>query len=198
MAIKRGNYEQACLLGEEPVDPSRTMTALRAYVLSKNGQLGNRLFFSSQSYGSEGLMFDSNGEKVLYIDNDSLKAYWGNGPRTGERAADFFRRLCMEEQGSHVVLDYYLSALLLDKQLKRFTADFEALYSEEDSIPNHYREALFLYSKLFSLSEATDSMMENRWQHYEMLKQAISDKKESPQTLQKVYGGTYWWYYQHR
>ena len=198
VAIKRGNDEQACLLGEETVDPSRTMTALRAYVLSKNGQLGERLFLSSQLYGSEGLVFDSSGKKVLYIDNDSLKTYWGNGLRAGERAVDFFRRLCMEEQGSHVVLDYYLSALLLDKQLKRFTTDFEALYSEEDSVPKHYREALFLYNKMFPISEVTDSVMENHWQRYEALKQAVSDKKERPEILRKVFGGTYWWYYQHR
>ena len=174
------------------------MTALRAYALSRNGQLGERLFLSSQLYGSEGLVFDSSGKKVLYIDNDSLKTYWGNGLRAGERAVDFFRRLCMEEQGSHVVLDYYLSALLLDKQLKRFTTDFEALYSEEDSVPKHYREALFLYNKMFPISEVTDSVMENHWQRYEALKQAVSDKKENPEILRKVFGGTYWWYYQHR
>jgi len=88
--------------------------------------------------------------------------------------------------------------LLLDKQLKRFTTDFEALYSEEDSVPKHYREALFLYNKMFPISEVTDSVMENHWQRYEALKQAVSDKKERPEILRKVFGGTYWWYYQHR
>ena len=176
------------------------MTALRAYALSREQKLGEELFAYTQPYRAEGLRFDVTNERTLRMNNDSLSAYWGDIPQKDEKAVDFFARLCKEETGSYKVLDYYLSALLLDRQLHTFVRDYEAMYSVEDSVPVHYREALLLYEKLFSSShiEQTDSILEKRWQRYEQLKQLKSDRTEELPDLQREFGNTYWWYYQNR
>ena len=199
-AIRKGDYQQAYRVGENVKAPTRTMTALRAYALSREQKLGEELFAYTQPYRAEGLRFDVTNERTLRMNNDSLSAYWGDIPQKDEKAVDFFARLCKEETGSYKVLDYYLSALLLDRQLHTFVRDYEAMYSVEDSVPVHYREALFLYEKLFSSShiEQTDSILEKRWQRYEQLKQLKSDRTEELPDLQREFGNTYWWYYQNR
>ncbi|MBO5251886.1 MAG: hypothetical protein J6B31_07850 [Bacteroidaceae bacterium] len=199
-AIRKGDYQQAYRVGENVKAPTRTMTALRAYALSQEQKLGEELFAYAQPYRAEGLRFDGANERILRMNNDSLSVYWGDAPRKDEKAVDFFARLCKEETGSYKVLDYYLSALLLDKRLHTFVRDYKAMYLVEDSVPVHYREALFLYEKLFSSShiEQTDSILEKRWQRYEQLKQLKSDRTEELPDLQREFGNTYWWYYQNR
>lgn len=56
---------------------------------------------------------------------------------------NYLRSLCYTEQGRYVALDYYLSALLLDKHLDEFAKAITDLYDEKDSLPRYYREAMF-------------------------------------------------------
>ena len=199
-AMRKNNYEDARKIGYKVTDPNRSLTALRAYVMSKEGTLGEYLFEYPQLYKAEGLLLDAADEGNLRMTIDSLYTYWGDTPRKGERALPFFQRLCNEETGNHTTLEYYLSALLLDKQLGRFNEEFKKLYLVADSIPRYYKEALFLYGKLHSSTSdiIEDNILEQRWQVYEEFKKGFPQDRFLGNRLRKQFGNTYWWYYQYQ
>ena len=62
---------------------------------------------------------------TLRLDADSLYNYLGAKPYTAESTTDFLARICRDEVGKHTALDYYLSALLLDKKLDKFASVVE-------------------------------------------------------------------------
>jgi hypothetical protein len=76
-------------------------------------------------------------DKALRLNADSLSVYLGAKPFLGESALDFFHRICEEESGNYTTMDYYLSALLLERKLDEFVRAFDELY-ERDSIPYYY------------------------------------------------------------
>lgn len=199
-ALKKNDYSQARKVGKKMVHPSRPLTALRAYTMSKEQTMGEYLFEYPQLYGSEGLLLDALSGNRFRLTADSLYTYLGATPQQGEKAIDYFGRICREEVGSHVSLDYYLSALLLEHRLEQFVADFEELYTVSDSIPRYYEEALFLYDKMHpSLSQKVQNeAMEERWKAYEALKLELAGTVGEGNRMRRKFGDTYWWYYQYR
>ena len=196
-AMRGHDYELVRKIGAKVVDPNRSLTALRAYAMSKEGTMGEYLFQYPQLYQAEGLLLDADDQNNLRMTVDSLYTYLGERPRKGERALPFFRRLCDEETGNHTTLEYYLSALLLDKHLSQFVEAFNELYIVRDSIPRHYKEALFLYEKQHPSDEplVKDEAMEQRWQDYEAMKQEYAHEKHIGNRLRKKFSDTYWWYW---
>lgn len=199
-ALRQSDYAEARKIGAKVMDPSRTLSALRAYAMSKEGTLGEHLFEYPQLYGAEGLLMEAGSRKILRVTPDSLCTYLGNKPQAGERALDFFQRICREETGNHTTLEYYLSALLLEKQLGKFYETYHQLYAEGDTIPRYYQEALFLYAKLHPSVEPAiqDEAMEKQWQEYMASKQEFSQGKGEANFMRRKHGDTYWWYYQYK
>lgn len=199
-ALYQKDPAEARRVGFKTMDPGRTLTALRAYVFSIEGTMGEHLFRYPQLYGVAGLLLDAS-DPHLFLTPDSLYGYIGDSPRRGEGAVDFFERICREETGSHAALDYYLSALLLDRRLDRFVSEFDSLYTSDESVvPHYYREALFLYDKLHPSDEkrvVEDEAMENRWQEYEALCREVAGTVGEGNRVRSRFGDTYWWYYQY-
>lgn len=198
-ALRKHDYQEAYKIGAKVMDPSRSLTALRAYAMSKDGTMGEYLFQCPQLYMAEGLLLDTSDKNTLRMTVDSLYTYLGEKPRPGERAMPFFQRLCNEETGNHTTLEYYLSALLLDKQLGKFAEEFHDMYTVSDSIPRYYKEALFLYEKLHPSVEQTiqDEAMEQLWQQYNTSREECSGERGEANLMRRMYGNTYWWYYQY-
>ena len=199
-ALRKNQYEQVRKIGAKVIDPSRSLTALRNYALSKEGKMGEYLFQYPQRYGAEGLLIDASEKNILRLTADSLYTYLGAQPQQGERALPFFRRLCNEDTGNHTTLDYYLSALLLEKKLTEFVEACHTLYAAEPhSLPQHYREALFLYEKMHPSVEptVTDETMLQQWASYDSLKQELRGKPGEGNFMRRKFGHTYWWYYQY-
>lgn len=196
-SIRKGDYAEARRIGAKVNDPNRTLTALRAYAMSKEGTLGEYLFQYPQPYGVSGLLIDATDGATLPSSADSLYAYLGAVPHQGEHPVDFFRRLCSDETEGFVAQDYYLSALLLDKRLDAFVAVFKGTEMASDTLPRYYREALFLYGKLHpSLGvELKDEAMEAQWQAYEALQKEWAGTVGEGNRLRRKFGDTYWWYY---
>ncbi|MBQ8520894.1 MAG: hypothetical protein IJ456_05875 [Bacteroides sp.] len=198
-ALRRGQPEEVRRIGAKVVDPSRLLTSLRCYALSKEGKLGEYLFQTPQLYGAEGLLPDATQEHTLRMTVDSLYTYLGGQPWRGEKAVSFFRRLCNDETGNHTTLEYYLSALLLDKQLPAFVEAWHSLYEAEDSLPHRYKEALFLYEKMHPSVTPTviDEAMNEQWHAYDSLKHELSGTSGEGNYMRRKFGDTYWWYYQY-
>ena len=112
----------------------------------------------------------------------------------------FFQRICEEETGNHTTLDYYLSALLLEKKLDTFVSKFQELYTVRDSVPWYYRQALFLYEKMHPSAKAaeTDEVMEEWGQKYTAKQQELSGNAGEANWMRRDFGDTYWWYYQYK
>lgn len=199
-ALRKQNYPLALQVGEKSMDPSRNFTALRAYAMSREGTMGEKLFRYPQLYGAAGLLISTSNEKVLRLNADSLYVYLGASPKLGEPALTFFRRICKEETGNHTSLDYYLSALLLEKKLDEFVKEYKELYTVYDSIPTYYRQALFLQEKMYpSAKDAeTDEAMEEWWQKYTAKQQELSGNAGEANWMRREFGDTYWWYYQYK
>ena len=199
-ALRKQDYGRALLVAEKTMDPSRNLTALRAYAMSRQGTMGEDLFRYPQLYGAAGLLMGTSDEKALRLNADSLSVYLGAKPALGEPALTFFRRICEEESGNYTTLDYYLSALLLEKKLDEFVHAFDELYTVRDSIPYYYRQALFLDSKMHS-SAATDSAdvaLDELWGKYLQKQQELSGQRGEANYMRREFGDTYWWYYQYK
>ena len=199
-ALRKQEYEEARKIGKRSMDPSRNLTALRAYSMSREGTMGEYLFSYPQLYGAAGLLIGHSDHEALRMNADSLYVYLGAKPFLGESAMKFFQRICQEESGNYTTLDYYLSALLLEKKLDQFATSFEELYRVKDSIPRYYRQALFLHQKMNPVmgNEIVDEIMQSQWEAYEKMKKELSGTVGEGNLMRRKYGDTYWWYYQYR
>ena len=202
-ALRKQDYEQALKVGEKSLDPSRNLTALRAYAMSREGSMGEHLFHYPQLYGAAGLLMGTSDDKALRLNADSLYTYLGDAPKLGEPALNFFHRICEEETGNYTTLDYYLSALLLEKKLDEFVRSFQELYTVRDSIPYYYRQALFLHGKMHASDRegVADESMEELWKAYGELKEELSGTLSAVgegNRMRYKFGDTYWWYYQYK
>ena len=199
-ALRKQDYAEALRVGEKSIDPSRNLTALRAYAMSREGTMGEYLFRYPQLYGAAGLLMGTSDDKALRLNADSLYTYLGNRPALGEPAMNFFHRICEEESGNYTTMDYYLSALLLERKLDEFVRAFDELYTVRDSIPYYYRQALFLERKMHP-SAAPDTMdvrMETLWGDYTQKQQELSGQRGEGNYMRREFGDTYWWYYQYK
>ena len=199
-ALRKQDYGRALLVAEKTMDPSRNLTALRAYAMSRQGTMGEDLFRYPQLYGAAGLLMGTSDEKALRLNADSLSVYLGAKPALGEPALTFFRRICEEESGNYTTLDYYLSALLLEKKLDEFVRAFDELYTVRDSIPYYYRQALFLDSKMHpsAVTDSADVTLEELWGKYQQKQQELSGQRGEANYMRREFGDTYWWYYQYK
>ena len=202
-ALRKQDYEKARQVGKKSMDPSRNLTALRAYAMSREGTMGEYLFQYPQLYGAAGLLMGTSNDRALRLNADSLYVYLGGCPKLGEPAMNFFERICQEETGNYTTMDYYLSALLLEKKLDLFVKRFDELYTVRDTIPYYYRQALFLYDKMHSSDakkkeEVEDTEMEELWKAYLERKNELAGEKGEGNWMRRKFGDTYWWYYQYR
>ena len=199
-ALRKQDYGRALQVAEKTMDPSRNLTALRAYAMSRQGTMGEDLFRYPQLYGAAGLLMGTSDEKALRLNADSLSVYLGAKPALGEPALTFFRRICEEESGNYTTLDYYLSALLLEKKLDEFVRAFDELYTVRDSIPYYYRQALFLDSKMHpsAVTDSADVALEELWGKYQQKQQELSGQRGEANYKRREFGDTYWWYYQYK
>ena len=198
-ALRKQDYVEALKVGEKSMDPSRNLTALRAYAMSRSGTMGEHLFRYPQLYGAAGLLMGTSNDNALRLNADSLYTYLGERPALGEPALTFFHRICEEETGNYTTMDYYLSALLLEKKLDEFVRAFDELY-ERDSIPYYYRQALFLDSKMHpsAVTDSADVALEELWVKYQEKQQELSGQRGEANRMRREFGDTYWWYYQYK
>lgn len=199
-AIREKDYKAARKVGYESLDPSRTLTVLRAYALSREGTMGEHLFEYPQYYGSDGLLFSSSSQGTLRLDADSLYNYLGAKPYTAESTTDFLARICRDEVGKHTALDYYLSALLLDKKLDKFASVVEDSFFEQDTLPRYYREAIMLYKQSHPAYPRVlnDTLMIQRLQEFDKLQKEYTSPVEQKNRMRREFGDTYWWYYRYQ
>lgn len=199
-AIRGQDYSGARMVGVESLETTRTLTVLRAHAMSLEGTLGEHLFEYPQYYGVEGLLFEPHSQETLRLNADSLYTYLGAKPHTAEKPMDYLARICQDEVGKHTALDYYLSALLLDKKLGEFASAVHTYCFEQDSLPRYYREAITLYKKAHPDygREIKDTVMVQRLHDFLGRQKEFSSPIEEKNRMRREFGDTYWWYYHYQ
>ena len=194
---KNGNIEKALRVGCNSLDASCELTALRAYIMAKEGILGERLFEYPMPYGVKALLPDKVQSSPLVP--DSVYALIGSISCDDEDIVSFFENAARADSSSSAAREYALSALLLEKRLPEFK---ELLYEIDDSfeidnLPKHYREALFLYSEMDSayMPDFSDDSLSVAFDSLKNIESMYSDLVIRGNMVRKSFGRTYWWYF---
>lgn len=168
--------------------------------MAHQGTMGEELFLYPQYYKSEGLFFDNDSLKTLRYTNDSIYYLLGVRPRFGESHQELLRNICYKGTGKHVALDYYLSSLLLDKDLDSFAKGLTDFVDADAELPRYYNEALILYKDKHPEASiaVTDSAMIRRYDEFKERRLQFSFPSEERKNMRKEYGDTYWWYFQYQ
>lgn len=192
-----GDAQGALAVGYKSLDASRELTAMRAYVMAKENVLGERLFEYPQCYGADGLMPFRNQTSPLLP--DSVYSMLGDTVSGNEGCMEYLRRVAYADTLGTPARDYYLSALLLEKQLVEFEAELAAMYGSYplDSLPKHYREALLLlaeFSDDYELELESDTLF-TQFRKLREIEHRYDDALVRNNYVRKEFGRTYWWYY---
>ena len=192
---KKGDTDNALKVGYLSNVASHSLTVQRAYILAKDGMLGERLFEYPQYYGADGLIPAK--EQVSPLVPDSVYALLGASPLQGEEALDVFKRALKNDNVSPEAKDYYLSALLLDRKIVEFTDNVKTLYpdTETANLPKHYQEALLLYSSINGDSVQASAAMQEQFNAFKALEAEHEDIFVRGNYLRRHFGRTYWWYF---
>ncbi|MBR5804118.1 MAG: hypothetical protein IKY31_07280 [Bacteroidaceae bacterium] len=199
--IRDQRYEDALLVGKKSLNNTPSLTTLRAFALSHNGILGESLFEYPQSDGTNGLFFQKEFSGVHGFTNEDIISHLGGVPcEEGEPVVDYLQRLCESDStATSQALDYYLSALLLEKRLSDFYQALLQYWPKDTALPRHYQEALILYvQEVESASppaQMCTSPIEERYEEFLQLRNQYADSLHQKNYTRRKFGDTYWWYY---
>lgn len=175
VALRDGRVSEAVEAALKGKEATPSLTMLRAYALSRNRQMGEKLFEMPLVGGAKALRPDSKDVRtVLLGDSVILK---GINWRTR--------------------YDYQLCACLLDRRIDDFARLLPKYYKVDANLPKHYREALVLYNHLRSnpIVPFSDAAMDADYEDYQQTARQRTDRLTRYDNLLETYGNTYWFYW---
>ena len=210
-ALRQGQLDEALRVGRRSLETDESLTMLRAYALSRQGQLGERLFqYPVSGTGADLLPMQGSRSRLALYPADSLYRHLGARPRQGmttaqylsalERlAADSLRADSLPGVNQRAVADYRLCGLLVDRRIDDFARMINRYYEVNDQLPRHYREALILYAHLRSAPVVlyTEPVMETDFADLQSLEAQYADAAERRLKVAEKYRGSYWYYYEY-
>ncbi len=199
--IREQRYAKALLVGKKSLHNTHSLTTLRALALSHAGVLGESLFEYPQSDKSDGLFFQQGQTDVCGFTNEDIEHHLGNVFRkTDESVVDYLSRICSSDStvGSPAI-DYYLCALLLEKQLPLFHQALSAYWPAGVALPRHYQEALLVYQSQVCeespFASLCTSSVRERYHDFRQLQAQYELPLHQNNYTRRKFGDTYWWYY---
>lgn len=213
-AITSGKAMRAYEVGERALSTTPRLFAMRCYLMATTLEKGMGEKFMEQPIpegGSENLLFPADTRQAYLLPADSLSNLLGSTRQNGETPVAYFRRCAYAEKASHgsdkstkprPAADYYLSALLLDRQLDDFAREAQNLYPEaiaHGSLPAYFAQALIFYARQRSNPAVRyhDTAIEANLLDYSDMADTIADKRKRCNLLRRSYGETYWWWYEY-
>lgn len=195
-------FDDALLVGSQSQETDASLTMLRAYALSRQGQLGDRFFqYPVAGSGADLVPIDSSRSRLLRYPQDSLYRHLGAIPRPGMDTPTYLSRIERYGQATAAVRDYVLCGLLIDRRLDAFARALPRYYTVSDSLPlpRHYREALTLYthSRTNPVLEYHDAVTDEDYADLQELEAQYSDPRERHIRVKEKYQGSYWYYYEY-
>ena len=196
-ALLRGDINEALNVGHESLESDASLLMLRAYALSRQGRLGERLFhYPITGTSADLLPLGGHSQSVVYP-ADSIYRYLGAIPKGKMTTVEYLQLLEKTGKATPAVADYRLCAMLIDRDIDSFACNLPRYYTVNDSLPRHYREALVLYKRLRStpVVEYHDAVVDVDYNDLKKLESEYPDATERKVRVAEKYYGSYWYYY---
>ena len=196
-ALLQGDNCEALSVGHESLETDESLMMLRAFALSRQGSLGERLFqYPIAGTSADLLPLGGNARSVVYP-ADSIYRHLGAIPKGKLTTAEYLQLLETTGKATPAVADYRLCSWLIDRDLDAFVLNLPRYYTVNDSLPRHYREALVLYKHLRSspLLAYHDAVMDVDYDDLQKLEAEYPDATERKVRVEERYNGSYWYYY---
>lgn len=193
-----GAYSKAIMVGEKSDETDASLTMLRAYALSRSGQLGERLFEFPLTGGSYALLPDGKGVRCLLYPEDRIVRALSIRKKGDMTPMEYLLYIERNGLGRKPVTDYILCGYLLDRNIDAFVNAIRRKYSlTSPSLPKHYKEALTLYTHLRSNPVLVyhNEVMDADYADFQNLEHKYTDARERESYVRDMYGDTYWFYY---
>lgn len=202
-SLLQGQLSRALATGRQSLETDPSLTMLRAYALSQQGDLGQRLFqYAVSGRGADLLPLAGSNARLLRLPADSLYRHLGALPRPGMTTAAYLQALQRSGQATSAVADYMLCSLLIDRNLDAFARTITRYYQLDSGqvLPRHYREALTLYTHQHTHPAVVyrDPVTEEDFANLQELKASYPDPRQRQVKLLENYFGSYWYYYEYQ
>jgi hypothetical protein len=196
-ALLHHDVGEALSVGHESLESDASLMMLRAYALSCQGALGERLFSYPVTGTSSDLLPLGGHARTTLFPADSIYRRLGAIPKGEMTAAEYLELLEKTGKATRAVADYRLCSWLIDRDIDRFARNLPRYYTVSDSLPRHYREALVLYRHLRTtpVLEYHDAVMEVDYDDLKKLEAEYPDFTERKVRVADKYYGSYWYYY---
>lgn len=193
-----GAYSKALMVGEKSDETDASLTMLRAYALSRSGQLGERLFEFPLTGGSYAMLPDGKGVRCLLYPEDRIVRALSIRKKGDMTPMEYLLYIERNGLGRKPVTDYILCGYLLDRNIDAFVNAIRRKYSlTSPSLPKHYKEALTLYTHLRSNPVLVyhNEVIDADYADFQNLEHKYTDARERESYVRDMYGDTYWFYY---
>ena len=199
-ALMEQREENVLVAGEESLEADASLTMLRAYVLSRKGELGSQLFRFPVVGTSEDLLPLGGNSLTLAYPVDSIYRNLGPIPKGIATTHEYLHELESQHRGSIAVADYKLCGWLIDRDIDSFAKNISKYYSVNDSLPRYYREALVLYTHMRSTPVLVyhDTVMDVDYDDMRKLEDQYTDFTERKVRVEEKYADSYWFYFNYR
>lgn len=137
--------------------------------------------------------------RCLLYPNDSIYRFLGAKPAKPMDAKLYLSALQHSSHASEAVRDYVLSGYLIDRDLDGFANALPRYYEINDSLPQHYREALTLYTHLRANPVLVyhNDVMDTDYEDLQELEKTFASDEERKNAVRPQYSSTYWWYFEY-
>lgn len=208
-ALQSDHPKGAYKVGEKSYTTSPRLFAMRCYLMAtihKHG-LGNKVFeqMVPAGGGASCLLLPNDEEQRLLFPISNQEHLLGSARHVNETPLQYFKRCAWlaafkGHRANNVAIDYYLSALLLERRLDLFAQEIDRFYSREvqqGKLPTYFAQALVLYqrSRTQPIVRYQDSGIEANFEDFSDMGDTISNRTIRCNTLRNSYGETYWWWY---
>lgn len=192
------SYRKALEVGDNSDETDVSLTMLRIYALSRNKQLGERLFEYPLTGESKALLPNGKDVRCLFYPESTILKSLSIRKKGIMTPMEYL--LYIERNGLAMkpAIDYILCGYLLDRNLDGFVNEIKSKYNlASPSLPKHYKEALTLYTHLRSnpLLVYHSEVMDADYADFQKLESEYTNKRERESYVRDMYGDTYWFYY---
>ena len=197
VALLHGDDAEALRVGRRSLETDGNLMMVRMYALSRQGQLGERLFDYPLVPSSDMMLPMTPAARLMIYPADSLYRHLGAIPRHGMRPMDYLQAIFRTGQARPAAVDYLLCGYLIDRDLDSFANEIGRHYTVNDSLPRYYREALVLYTHQRNnpVLVYQDPVLDVDYQDFRKLEAEYPSENERKGKMLEKYADSYWCYY---
>ena len=197
VAMLHGDDAEALRVGERSHETDANLMMLRMYALSRQGQLGERLFAYPLVSSSKAMLPTTPATRFMIYPADSLYHHIGAIPRHDMQPMTYLQAVLRHGHAKPAAVDYLLCGYLIDRDLDSFAREISHYYTINDSLPRYYREALVLYTHQRNNPVLVyhDPVLDVDYKDLRKLEAEYPSADERKGRVMEKYADSYWCYY---